>query len=370
MKKVILMSMEDDKIEWSPAKYQLLDSLKARGFVTYVILPDRLKNRSRITAIDYVINAKGMTAWEIRKEIIKINPQIVIATLYVDTAITYLLPFIMKDTSFYYYNLEIYTPYVDKEIMSEDIKYYFGYKLRYPLEKIKEILYTRFAKGFTIQDPLRRKLAAKYHVWHPNTIYIPNSYVFNESALVPKGREGVIYSGGIKRRFLVEQFDDLKSIHDLPVVFTGIIDSWCFKRIKKLQRTNPNLKFVQQVLSINEYTDYVRQFAIGLVWYSSLKEDETHYCMGLSSGKMFKHLSLGQPIIAVDCMGITETVNKYQLGVVIHNISELPQAYKIIMDNYSYYQENVIRTYQQRFDYKKRIEPFLELIENDVSLNV
>ena len=81
MKKVILMSMEDDKIEWSPAKYQLLDSLKARGFVTYVILPDRLKNRSRITAIDYVINAKGMTAWEIRKEIIKINPQIVIATL-------------------------------------------------------------------------------------------------------------------------------------------------------------------------------------------------------------------------------------------------------------------------------------------------
>lgn len=363
MKRVVLMSMDNDMIEWSPAKYQLLDGLKARGFETYVILPDRLKNRSNIASIDHAINTKKWKAGEIRKKIIEINPQVVIATLYMDTAIIYPLPYIMKNTSFYYYNLEVYTPYINKEIMSEDFKRYIDYKLRYPFDKIKEILYTRAVKGFTIQDPLRRKLARKYHVWHPNTIYVPNSYVFDESKLVPEGREGVIYSGGIKRNFLVQQFDDLKKVQDIPIVFTGIIDPWCLKRIKNLKRTNPNLKFVQQVLSINEYTDYVRRFAIGLVWYSPLKEDEEHYCIGLSSGKMFKHLSLGQPIIAVACPGITEAVNKYKLGVVINNIAELPEAYKTIMENYSDYQKNVIETYRMKFDFKKRIEPFLEWIE-------
>lgn len=363
MKKVVLMSMENDMIELSPAKYQLLEGLKERGFETYVFLPDRLKNKSNIASIDYAINTKKLKAREIRKKIIEINPQAVIATLYMDTAIIYPLPYIMKNTSFYYYNLEIYTPYINKEIMSENFKGYIDYKMRYPFDKIKEILYTRAVKGFTIQDPLRRKLAAKYHVWHPNTIYVPNSYVFDELKIIPEGRDGVIYSGGIKRSFLLEQFDDLKKVHDIPVVFTGTIDSWCLKRIKKLKKTNPNLKFVQQVLSINEYTDYVGSFGIGLVWYSPLKEDEAHYCMGLSSGKMFKHLSMGQPIIAVDCLGITETVKKNNLGVVINNISELPEAYKTIMQNYSYYQENVIKAYKRKFDFKMRIEPFLECIE-------
>lgn len=362
MKKVVLMSTDLDMIELSPAKYQLLDELKARGFETYVFLPNKMKERHNI-AVDHAINTKGMKNREIRKKIIEINPQAVIATLYMDTAIIYLLPYIMKNTSFYYYNLEIYTPYINKEIRSENFKSYIDYRLRYPLDKVKEILYTRKVKVFTIQDPLRRKLAKKYHVWHPDTIYVPNSYVFDESKLIPAGRDGVIYAGGIKRNFLVKQFDDLKKVHDIPVVFTGYIDPWCLKRIKGLKKSNPNLTFVQQVLSINEYTDYVSRFAVGLIWYSPLREDEEHYYIGLSSGKMFKHLSLGQPIIAVDCLGVTETVNRYKLGVVINNISELPEAYKTIMENYAYYQENVIKTYRRKFDFKKRIKPFLECIE-------
>ena len=370
-KKVVLMALEGCNIEQSPAKYQLISELSEWGFEIYVFYPGRLKRRKVgkiVESIDHIINIEGMSDKEIRKRIININPHVVIATVYVDAAVIFNLPYIMKNTAFFYYNLEIYTPYVNKEIKKEDIGFYVSYKFKYPVNKVKEVLYTRAVRAFSIQDSLRRNLSKKYYVWHPNTILIPNSYVYEESEIIPDGQIGIIYAGGIKRDFLVEQFDDLKTVKNVPLTFSGVIDQWCMERIKKLKRTNPNLKFENQLLPVNEYTDYMRTFAVGLVWYSSLKEDEANYCIGMSSGKMFKHLSLGQPIIAVRCLGIAEVVNKYKLGVVIDNISELESAYDTVMKNYSYYRENVIKTYKNKFDFKRVIAPFLECIEKSVRI--
>lgn len=366
MKKVVLMSMDGSDIEQSPAKYQLLDELHERGFETYVFFPGKMKKTKGTKSIDHIVNVGKMSNREIRREIISINPQVVIGVVFVDALVIYFLPLIMRSTSFYYYNLEIYTPYLNKDIKRENFRFYMRYKLEYPINKLKETVYTRLSKAFTIQDPLRGRLSKKYHVWHQNTIFIPNSYVYDEAEVIPNGQSGIIYTGGIKRDFLLEQFDDLKSVKNVPVTFSGIMDRWCMERIKKLRRTNPNMKFENQLLPIDEYTNYMRKYAVGLVWYSPLKEDEAHYYMGLSSGKMFKHLSLGQPVIAVRSHGITEVVNRYKLGIVIENISELESAYDIIMKNYSYYRQNVIRTYRNKFDFKKAIIPFLDCMEKSV----
>ena len=368
-KRAVLMSLDSCDIERSPARYQLLAELNKRKFETYVFLPYRMKRRKSVKAvksIDHIINVETMSDKEIRRKIVDINPHVVIATVYVDTAVIYNLPFVMKNTSFYYYNLEIYTPYINKDIKKENLRFYVKYKLEYPVKKMKEILYTKMTRAFTIQDSLRRELSRKYHIWHSNTILIPNSYVYEESEVISAGQSGIIYAGGIKRDFLLGQFDNLETVKNVPLTFSGIIDQWCMKRIRKLKHTNPNIKFENQVLSIDEYTDYMRRFAVGLVWYSALKKDEANYCIGMSSGKMFKHLSLGQPIIAVKCPGIAEVVNRYKLGVVIDNISELESAYDEVMKNYSYYRENVIRTYRNKFDFRKVIVPFLECIEKSV----
>lgn len=363
MKKVLLMSFEGTPLEQSPAKYQFLEELNARGFETYLFLPGRLKNRKSFGFVNHVISAWDMSIKDIRRKIIDINPQAVVATTYADMKSIYILPCVMKGTSFYYYNLEIYTPYLHKDIKRENFSFYVQYKMEYPGTKIKEFLYTRQAKAFTIQDTIRAKVSAKYHIWHPNTMLIPNSYIFDESKIISVGRKGVIYTGGIYRGFLLGQFDDLKNVKNVPITFSGKIDQWCKQKIIGLRKTNPNIRFEEQVLSVDEYTNYIRQYAVGLVWYSPLKEDEAHYYMGLSSGKMFKHLSVGQPVIAVECPGITEVVNRYKLGVVIDNIAELENAYNEIMGNYSYYMENVIKTYRSKFDFKKIISPFLDYIE-------
>ncbi len=368
MKKVLLMSLYDPQLEMSPGKYQILDELKDRGFETYVFLPGTLKNEESYSSINHVINVKGMQDKDIRRKIVDINPQVVIATTFKDAIVLYSLPRQMKNTSFYYYNLEIYTPYLHKDIRRDNFSYYVKYKLKYPLNKLREVLYTRNVKAFNIQDELRAKVSAKYYIRHSNTMFIPNSYFFDESQIVSAGQKGVIYTGGIKRDFLLGQFDDLETVKNVPITFSGRIDQWCKQRIEKLNKTNPNIKFEEHILPINEYTNYIRQYAVGLVWYSPLRKDEARYYMGLSSGKMFKHLSIGQPVIVIGCPGADEAVEKYKLGVVINNITELESAYSKIMDNYSYYMDNVIRTYRDVFDFKKVVTPFLDYIESNLAI--
>ena len=360
------MCLETSELGLSPGRYQLLEELGKRGFDTYICLPEGLKNRRNFNSIHHVVNVQGMSAKEMQRKIVSINPEVVIATMYLDMHAVYKLPYLMKNTSFYYYNLEIYTPYVNNEVKKENAAFYFKYKLTYPFIKTMEIVYTRKIKAFTIQDSIRRKLSAKYHIQHRNTFLVPNSYIFDEAQVISDVHDGVIYTGGIKRDFLLEQFDDLKKVKKVALTFSGYIDSWCKKKIKKLRLTNPNLEFKEQVLSNDEHTNFMRQYAVGLVWYSPLKEDEARYYIGLSSGKMFKHLSLGQPIIIVRCEGAADVVAKYKIGIVIDNISELDDAYNEILKNYSYYRNNVLKVYKNKFDFKKVIAPFLDCIERNI----
>lgn len=366
MKKIVITDLQSEQLELSPARYQLLEELADKGYETYVVLPGKLKMRRRFPYIHHVINATGMTTKTIRNKIISINPEIVIATFYEDMKVVYFLPFVMKHTVFYYYNLEILTPYISKEFINDNLRSYIRYKIEYPIRKLQEIIYTRNVKLFIIQDDLRRRLSEKYHIKHRNTLLIPNSYVLDCNSIIDEPGTGIIYSGGIKRAFLIGQFDKLKKIKNISVTFSGHMDQWCQCRAIELKKTNPNIKFYEKNLSPEEHTEYLRKFAVGLVWYSPLKEDEQNYYIGLASGKMFKHLSLGQPIIAVKCPGITAEVNKYKLGVVIDDISELEEAYAKIISNYKYYQSNIISTYKKKYDFKQVIKPLLECIEKDV----
>ncbi len=368
MKKVVLMSMENARLEVSPARYQLLDELDERGFETYVFLPDRLKNREDYPSIHHVVNVQSMSIRDVRKKIMSISPRVLIASTYEDMDVVYILPWMMKGTLFYYYNLEIYTPYLHRDVLKKTPSVYMNYKLKYPINKLQEVLYTRKVKAFTIQDTLRKKLSAKYFIRHHNTMLIPNSYVLDQSRVVHGKRTGVIYVGSIKREFLIEQFKDLKAVKDVPITFSGqMIDDWCKQEIKRLKKSNPNLTFIEQSLPPDEYTRYLQNFAVGLVWYSPLRKDEARYYIGLSSGKMFKFLSMGMPIIAVKCQGITEEVRRYRLGIVVNNISEVGKAYDEIMRNYEYYQNNVFRTYRVKYDFKRVIAPFLDYVEKELA---
>ncbi len=366
MKKVILMSLQNVWLGNSPARYQLLEKLADRGFETYIFMKGHLKQKENFPFVHHVINVSEMRNKDIRRKIRDIAPQVVVASTYEDVGSIYLLPWNMKKTVFYYYNLEIYTSYVPVEIKQGNRGIYWLEKMVYPCNKLKEVLYTKKISAFTIQDDMRKNISKKFHVRHKNTILIPNSYVFDKSKIDGSAGKGVIFTGGIARWGLSDQLYKLEFVKAAPVTFAGRIDPYYWKQIAKLRKTNPNLSFIEQQLPPEQHAGYICQFAVGLVWYNPPRNDANNCYMGLASGKMFRYLSLGKPVIAMNCFGLAHEIRRYNLGVVIDDISQLDGAYKKIMENYAFYQKNVITAYKRRYDFNKVIKPFLDCIENDI----
>lgn len=359
------MSLQTEKLEISPARYQLLDELADRGYETYVFINGHLKQRKQFTSICHVINVRTMSNKEIRNKIRDISPQVVIASTYEDMDAIYFLPWCMKKTAFYYYNLEIYTLYMPKEQRFDEWRIHFRSICLYLCNKTKEIIYTKKIEAFTIQDEMRKQISAKYHISHKNTLLIPNSYTFDDTKIRDNPGEGVIYTGAVLRWALSEQLDELVRVKNIPLTLAGWIDPAYKKQIDELKETNSNITFVEQQLSPEEHTRYLQKYAVGLIWYG-ISQDENIRYMGLSSGKMFKYLSMGKPVIAVKCPGITNEIRKYKIGIVINSISQLEDAYCRIMKKYAYYQKNVIETYKKIYDYKLVIQPFLDYIDNNL----
>lgn len=366
MKKVILMSLQNVWLGNSPARYQLLEKLADRGFETYVFMNGYLKQKENFPFVHHVVNVSGMRNKDIRKKIKDISPQAVIASTYEDVSGICLLPWNMKKTGFYYYNLEIYTSYVSMEIKHNDSGIYWLYKLLFPCNKVKEMLYAKKAEAFTIQDDLRRRVSKKFGIVHKNTFLIPNSYVYDSSKVDSKIGKGIVFTGGIARWGLSDQLYKLRNVKKAAVIFAGRIDPFYWKQIAELKKTNPNISFIEQQLTPEQYTDYIRQFAVGLVWYSPSEKDVNNCYMGLASGKMFRYLSLGKPVIAVKCRGLAHEIRKYKLGVVIDDISQLDEAYMKIMRNYTFYQANVIKVYKKRYDFNTNVKPFLDCLVNNL----
>ena len=77
---------------------------------------------------------------------------------------------------------------------------------------------------------------------------------------------------------------------------------------------------------------------------------------------MFKHLSIGQPIIVNNIPGLAEEVEKYKLGVVVHNVRELSAAVQTITADYDSYVKNIRKVYRTRYDYRKVSKKFFDSI--------
>lgn len=363
MKKVLLLCQQVSPYETSPARYQLVHELKRKGYEIYVFIIGRIIYQENKNDIDHIIHTRNMSKIEIRRQIKNIMPDYVIASTDDDVRLLFPLLPIMKNTSFIHYNLEIYTPEREQRRHENKRFYPIRWRAAYLKNKIEEMIFTKKCKLFTIQDELRKKTSAKYFIHHPNTMLIPNSYTYNDEDFNEDKCSGVVYSGMLTKLRLEPLMKELQMSPNFPLVFSGKSDIWFKKQYKILHSTHPDIEMYEQSLSPQKHVEFLKQYAVGLVWYGTTISDENEKNIGLSAGKLFRHLSLGQPVIVPDYPGVSKVVKKYKLGIVINNISELADAYGQIMENYSQYQENIRRVYKDKFDFAKNIKPFLEQLE-------
>ena len=365
VRKVLVMNQQGVPYEMSPARYQLVHELKKRKYETYVFNWGKILRDENWKDIDHYANTRSSSIKELRKKIIKINPEYIIATTDNDIKILFPLLWFLKETLFIYYNLEIFTPEREqgRHQNKNALIYSISWKTGYLINKTKEIVFTKKCKLFTIQDSLRKMVSIKYFIRHPKTLLIPNSYIYIAEDCIEIGSSGMVYSGILTRFRMEPLVKQLQNLPDLALAFLGKSDQWSREQFAKLQSVNPNIELYEQSLPAKEHLELLKKYAVGVVWYDHSK-DENEENIGLSSGKLFRHLSIGQPVIVSDSPGLSKIVRKYKLGIVISSMSELPNAYEDIMGNYSQYQNNIRSIYKIRFDYEKRIRPLLNEIED------
>ena len=134
------MNQQGVPYEVSPARYQLVHELKRDGYKTYVFNLGKILHDKNWKDIDCFINTMNISKREIRKKIMEIMPEYLIATTDDDVRIIFPLLVVMK-TTFIYYNLEIYTP--EREQRRYENKSAFWYSLSWRMgylkNKIKEV---------------------------------------------------------------------------------------------------------------------------------------------------------------------------------------------------------------------------------------
>lgn len=358
MRKAVLLCLQPGApFELSPPRFQLAKELYERGYETYVFFPGRVIDKEIRNKVSHWVNTIGMVNRDIRGKIREIKPSFLIAFTYDDAIVAYCLSQIMKDVKFIYFNVEIYTAYYEFSVNQKNIKGYFTALTQYTFNKIREMIYTRNSELLVVQDSLRKKILSEHHIKHNRTILIPNSHIFQKESIWNGIPSGICYSGSFDNIWiepLVDGFEVVKS----PITFAGWGNLSISKKIKKM----PNIQAIFQKLSSKDLDVFLSKYAVGLVSYSESMDDNVKY-IGLASGKFFKHLSLGQPVIAIYSPGMAEEIEKHNLGIVIHKASEIDAAYKIIMGNYGYYRKNVIDTYIKKYDYKKNIQIFINYVE-------
>ncbi len=364
MKKVLLLCQQCEaySLESSPARYQLIHEFKTLGYKIYVFLPGRIRDRGIKNEIYQCVNTSHLSNGNIRRQIKRIAPEYVLAFTYEDAKILYPLPGVMKKTAFLYYNLEIYTPMEhDRQLngMAKGIRSV----IRYVPNKCKEIIFTKQCRIFVIQDALRKKVSARFFIRHPVTMLVPNTYAYYGIDRGGPGSGGIVYSGGLNKLQLESLLKGLERLPDLAVTFSGWSDEWFKEQYKRLRVTHSGIKAYTRFMQPNQFTEFLSRYAVGLIWYTPTKDENVNN-IGMSSGKFFKHLSLGQPVIVNVCPGLSRIVEKYKLGIVVWDASQVQDAYEKIMNHYSDYQDKIIRVYREKFDYEKVIQPFLRRMES------
>ena len=349
----VLMCQQGIPFRVSPARTQMVEELKQRGSRIIVFFPGNIRDMELKKKIAYAVNTKRMHNFSIRKKIADINPDIVICFTIEDTNICFPLPSIMNHTDFYYYNLEIYVPSAGKR--NKNIYDRIVNRIHYLPNKSKEIIYVRGCSAIVIQDRLRKRILKKYWIHHSKTWLIPNSYYSDHNEYHAEHKGGLIYSGSVGEDVLgsfIEHVDDFKNIK-------LTVSGWNGTSIKLKQ--NPWIKVIKQNISQEKYTEFISAYDIALIWYSDQNDDNV-YNIGLASGKLFKHLSLGQPVIVNNVPGLAEEVRKNKLGVVINDLRELDAAVRTIMSDYQIYSDHIKEIYDEKYDYKKVSRRFFDSI--------
>lgn len=200
------------------------------------------------------------------------------------------------------------------------------------------------------------------------TFIIQNAPTYYE--IEPKERENcLIYSGAAHDSFGF--FHCLKYLQKYPGEKMMLQGALLPNDRLVVEKDYPDLLAAKRLVINLTYfdndrvVDFISNYEIGFCFYNFdhpyVKANSFNY-ISAPSGKMFKYLAAGVPVICSDIEGF-HFVKEYECGILINSLDEVSirNAVLEIRKNYSLYVENAKKT-ARHFSFDKAIVPYLDFI--------
>ncbi len=260
------------------------------------------------------------------RQVLATAPQVIIAYEPIDAELCAVLP-VFYTARYIYHNIE----------------------LRYPGQRFYAIHHSLekqyYCKCETVicQDSLRMSELNKL-LGSPNLnsheYLVPNTYMresipdeqryWHKRFGLSENKKILLYTGAIEHKKLP---DDVISrlLEVMPEDWSLALWGWSVQGyaesiVKKHAESivKHRLLLSLETLPEQQYLEAVASAEAGLIWYgTTLKEDSNECNIGLSSGKFWRFITLGKPVLALDKPGMGNFIREKKLGVVVERLQQL-----------------------------------------------
>jgi glycosyltransferase involved in cell wall biosynthesis len=202
------------------------------------------------------------------------------------------------------------------------------------------------------------------------TFYVQNAPVYNSNILKSTRKPSLIYGGSTIK--ILGFYHCLAYLNKYTDETMSVQGAFFEDDKKRVNAEYDNLLKEGRLLINSEYLDnddvvgYLSNYEIGFCFYYF--EDafmQKHYFnyMSAPSGKMFKYLAAGVPVVCSNISGF-QFVKEFQCGVLIDTLDEdtIRNAIQTIRKDYDFYVQNTIKA-AEFYSFDKAIAPYIDFIK-------
>lgn len=181
-----------------------------------------------------------------------------------------------------------------------------------------------------------------------NIVDINNNGYYKEKFLLKSTDSIILHSGGLGWE-LIHHINNLQFPENIKIILQTR------KKFPDFVANSPNVIVNEDFIPYENIVSVTSSAHIGLLLYDESNPEEKRN--GNTAGKLGLYLAAGIPIIAGNLKSF-KWIEEKGIGVRINNVNELVEAAGKIMKNYSEYQENAMKIYNEEYEYSRKFQKF------------
>lgn len=371
-KKKILILFEGQHLAFSPTIKQLYDHLAKENSVTILAQTSERFIKEKLSGCDVIYY-----------KVIRRKPTFIFKTYYFLLALFDAEVSLLRKNGIkfheYYYRFRLTKKIIQQggfdRIIATDLKNLFYCTLFNktadfislelgPGENLLQLINTKLINCVIIQS--KERLAYLFPQQRLKTFYIQNAPVYKEIR-IPPVKKGLLFGGTAWEPFgFYYCLNYLREYTAETLTIQGAVPLADRKRISRAYKDlldEQRLIINESYIDNDEVVNYFTRFELGICFYNFEIDWINHFnYLTAPSGKVFKYLAAGLPVLAVDIPGFT-FINEFECGALVKNLEAktIREAIVQIRSNYETYSTNAILA-AKHFSFDKAVQPYLDFV--------